>query len=91
MNIKDLIASTNMVKGREQSAVFQKRFGSIYLYNQTVKTKRNSSIIEVSMMIGAVTEKVRTIGGMKTAAAHKVSIAIRGVEHEYFRRKSSYC
>ena len=84
MNIKDLIVSTNMVKNREQSAVFQKKFGSIYLYNQTVKTKKNSSIIEVSMMIGAVTEKVRTIGGMKTAAAHKVSIAIRGVEHEYF-------
>ncbi len=85
MNIKELLSSTNLVKNRGQATVFQKKFGSVYAYNQTVKTKKNSSIVEVSMMVGAVTEKVTALGGgKKTAAAHKVVIAIRGVEHQFY-------
>ena len=89
MNIKELISSTNLVPNREQSRVFQKKFGNIYLYNQTVKTKKNSSIVEVSMMVGAVTDKVTALGGGKRAsAAHKVVISIRGVEHQFLTAES---
>jgi len=86
MNISQLIQSTNSVKNRDQGTVFtSKKFGTIYAYNQTVKTRKGSSIVEVTMMIGALSDMIRTSRvGSRPVAAHKVMISIRGVKHTFY-------
>lgn len=82
MNISELLRSTSFVEGYNPSNTFtNKKFGKIYAYNKLVRTKPNSSIIEVSMMITGVTDMIKpaksTVG--RSVAAHKVMVAIRGV------------
>ena len=77
MNISQLIASTERLRDRGYGAkntFGSKKFGQLDLYNKVVRVKPSFSIIEVSMMIGAVTEK--------NSLVHKTMIAIRGVEQE---------
>ena len=74
MNISELLQSTQYVNNRSygpKNTFQQKSFGEIYLYNKVVKTKANSSVIEVSMMIKAVTDTESSV--------HKVMLAINGV------------
>lgn len=85
MNISQLIQSTAQVEGYDAQNTFQnKKFGQIYLYNKVVRTKPNSSIIEVTMMIKGVTDMIKpakeNVG--RSVAAHKVMVAIRGVEQK---------
>lgn len=84
MNILQLLESTKKNKGingydhyKPDYAFKSKEFGQIYFYNKTVKTKPGFSIIEVSMMIKAVTDRNRS--------NHKVMIAISGVHQETVR------
>ena len=82
MNISELLKETSYLANYRPGYTFaNKKFGEIYLYNKTVKTKPNSSIIEVSMMIKGVTDKITSKNGGETSvAAHKVMVAIHGVE-----------
>lgn len=85
MNITELLASTARVKGFSAKDTFNnKSFGSIYLYNKTVRTKPGSSIIEVTMMIKGSSDKIKPAKESKTrsVAAHKVMISISGVQQE---------
>ncbi len=76
VTIAELLSSTYKVGNRRKpDFVFSnKKFGSVYAYNKTVIYKENSSIIELSMIISSVTDIKKS--------AHKVAIAIRGVETE---------
>lgn len=90
MNISDLIQSTSYVTGYGSKNTFQyKKFGEIYLYNKTVRTKPDSSIIEVTMMIKGVTDKLKPTKNYPetTVAAHKVMIAIHGVKQRTISAK----
>ena len=83
MNISQLIESTSRVTGYGARNTFSnKQFGEIFLYNKTVKTKPGSSIIEVTMMIRGVTDKIKATkkSAPTTVAAHKVMVAIHGVK-----------
>ena len=85
MNISELLKSTSYVKGYNASDTFSnKKFGQIYAYNKVVRTKPNSSIIEVSMMIKGATDMLKPTKSTpaRPVAAHKVMVAIRGVEHK---------
>lgn len=61
-----------------------KKFGQIFLYNKVVRVKPRSSIVEVTMMIKGVTDKIRAAKDNvdRPVAAHKVMVAIRGVEQK---------
>lgn len=84
MNIKELISSTNQVKNRGKRAAFQKKFGSIYLYNKTINVFKGGSAIVVNMMIGGVTDMIKS-GGKKTPVAyHKVSLALNNISKEEY-------
>ena len=77
MNISELLASTHRVNNRSygpKNTFDNKKLGKVLLYNKTVRTKPDLSIIEVSMMIEAVTEK-----GMDH---HRVMAAIYGVKQQ---------
>ena len=76
MNIKQLIASTNKVKGRDQASVFQKKFGSIYAYNKNVTIFKGGNAIIISMMIGGVTDMIKMGGKRVPVPYHKVAIAL---------------
>lgn len=84
MNISQLISSTGKVPSvkiprvfnRGAGVVFEKSFGEIYLYNKVVRTRKNSSIVEISMMIKAKTDTCEDI--------HKVMVSIRGVENKHY-------
>ena len=85
MNISQLLQSTAYVRGYGPNDTFgKKKFGEIMLYNKSVKTKANLSIIEVSMMIRAVTDTIKPTKDSKPrpVVAHKVQIAISGVKQE---------
>ena len=84
MNISQLIQSTSYVEGYDPSSTFKKKFGEIYVFNKTVRVKPGSSIIEVSMMIKGVTDKVKSPkeSSSRSVAAHKVMVSIRGVKQE---------
>ena len=84
MNIKQLIQSTSMVKGRSKSATFQKRFGTILLYNQTVTVRRTFNVVDISMMISGVTDMINTANGRKPVAYHKVTLSIKGLKQSYY-------
>lgn len=84
MNIKELIRSTNAVKNRGKREVFQKKFGSIYLYNKTMDVTNQGSAIVVNMMIGGVTDMIKSGGKRTPVAYHKVSIALNNVEKERY-------
>lgn len=84
MNIKELIRSTNEVKNRGKRATFQKKFGSIYLYNKTINVFKGGSAIIVNMMIGGVTDMIRTGGKRIPVAYHKVSIALNNISKQEF-------
>ena len=82
MNISDLLKSTQYVSSIDgtvkhawgpKDTFATKKFGEIFLYNKTVKTKAGSSVIEISMMIKAVTDTVET-------SYHRVLLAINGVK-----------
>lgn len=89
MNISELIQQTSYVRGFDASNTFSnKKFGSIYMYNKTVRTKPGSTIIEVSMMIKGATERVAGKDGDRTVSAHKVMVAIRGVNQRTVSAKS---
>lgn len=77
MNIKELIESTNKVSGREQSFVFQKKFGTIYSFNKNITIPKGGNAIIVSMMIGGVSDMILSGGKRKPVAYHKVSLALR--------------
>ena len=90
MNISKLIQETSFVTGYGARNTFgHKQFGEIFLYNKTVRTKPGSSIIEVTMMIRGVTDKVRTTkkSTPTTVAAHKVMVAIHGVQQRTISAK----
>ena len=76
MNIKELIASTNRVKGRSQSEVFQKKFGSIYAFNKDITIFKGGNAIIINMIIGGVTDYIRTGGRKQPVPFHKVSLAL---------------
>ena len=79
MNISQLIASTERLSKRGYGAkntFGYKQFGEIYLYNKVVRVKPSFSIIEISMMIKAVTDK--------NAKVHKVMVSIHGVEQKTY-------
>ena len=90
MNIKELIRSTNVVKNRGKRAVFQKKFGSIYLYNKTINVAFGGSAIIVNMMIGGVTDMIRTGGKRTPVAYHKVSLALKKVNKAKEKYESIY-
>lgn len=85
MNISELLKSTSYVEGYGAQNTFQnKKFGSIYLYNKMVRTKPNSSIIEVTMMIRGTSDMIypaKEATG-RSVGVHKVMVAIRGVEQK---------
>ena len=88
MNIKELIRSTNEVKNRGKRAVFQKKFGSIYLYNKTINIIKGGSAIVVNMMIGGVTDMISSGGKRTPVAYHKVSLALNNISKaEYTARE----
>lgn len=74
MNISELLQSTQYVGNKSygpKNTFANKQLGQIYLYNKQVKAKTGHSVIEISMMIKAVTEK--------NVSYHKVMMAIGGV------------
>lgn len=84
MNIRELIQSTNKVKNRGDSSVFKKKFGSIYAYNKNVTIARGGSAIIVNMVIGGVTDFIKSGGKRVPVAYHRVALAINKVnKHEY--------
>ena len=76
MNIKELIASTNRVKNRDQATVFQKKFGSIYAFNKNITIFKGGNAIVINMIIGGVTDYIRTGGRKQPVPFHKVSLAL---------------
>lgn len=85
MNISELIRSTSYVKGYDPKNTFSnKKFGGIMFYNKTARVKPNSSILEVSMMIQGSTDTILPAkeAASRAVAAHKVMVAIRGVEQQ---------
>ena len=86
MTIAQLLNSTERLKDKGYgvgNTFSNKEFGEIYAYNKTVRVKPKHSIIEITMMIKAVTEKVTLKSGQsRTAAAHKIMVAISNVEQE---------
>lgn len=85
MNISELLQSTSRVKGFSAKDTFnKKKFGEIILYNKSVKTKANLSIIEVSMMIKGLSDKIKPTkeSEERSVVAHRVKIAISGVKQE---------
>ena len=83
MTISQLLQSTEKVKGYGSSDTFKKKVGKILAYNKVVKAKPKHSVIEITMMIKGMTETVyQARTGRRPVAAHKVMIAISGVEQE---------
>lgn len=85
MNISELLLSTSRVKGFGAKDTFNKKeFGEIIVYNKSVKTKANLSIIEVSMMIKGTSDKIKPAreSEERSVVAHRVKIAISGVKQE---------
>lgn len=98
MNISELIQSTNMVQHttiinedgeKERTPRYgarntfkNKPFGAIYFYNKLVTPKADKSILEISMLIKGVTEKVMAGKSheKKPVEAHRVMIQISGVK-----------
>ena len=76
MNIKELIASTNRVKGRSQSEVFQKKFGSVYAFNKDITIAKGGNAIIVNMIVGGVTDYIQAGGKRQPVPFHKVSLAL---------------
>ena len=76
MNLKELIASTNRVKGRSQSEVFQKKFGSIYAFNKDITIAKGGNAIIVNMIIGGVTDFIKMGGKRQPVPFHKVCLAL---------------
>ena len=76
MNIKELIASTNRVKNRDQATVFQKKFGSVYAFNKDITIAKGGNAIIVNMIIGGVTDYIQTGGKRQPVPYHKVSLAL---------------
>ena len=81
MKISELIASSAKIRSKNVSGHYSanyvfghKQFGHVLSYNKTVLYKPSSSIVEIGMMITAVTEKGKT--------GHFCQIALRGVEME---------
>lgn len=88
MNISQLIKETQYVEIHDRESRYgpkntfgNKKFGQIYLYNKKVMTKPGFSIIEVSMMIKAVTDTVEK-------GEHKVMLAISGVKQQSVQAKT---
>lgn len=85
MNISQLVQSTSYVTGYQPSETFgKKKFGEVMIYNKSVRTKANLSIIEVTMMIKGVTDMIKPTKESKPrpVVAHRVQIAISGVKQE---------
>ena len=76
MNLKELIASTNKVKGRSQSEVFQKKFGSIYAFNKNITIAKGGNAIIINMIIGGVTDFIKMGSSRQPVPFHKVSLAL---------------
>ena len=81
MKISELIASSARIRSKKVSGHYaadyvfgHKQFGTVLSYNKTVLYKPESSIVEIGMMVTAVTEKGKT--------GHFCQIALRGVEME---------
>ena len=65
--------------------LFPRSILAVYIFfNKVARVKPNSSILEVSMMIQGSTDKILPAkeATSRSVAAHKVMIAIRGVEQE---------
>ena len=83
MTISQLIQSTGKVEGYDPSASFKKKVGKIIAYNKKVKAKPKHSVIEITMMVRGLTETVyQARTGRRPIVAHKVMVAISGVEQE---------
>ena len=75
MNISELLQSTHRVKNHAygpKNTFNNKKYGELFLYNKVVRAKSGNSVIEVSMMIKAVTDN-------KETNYHRVMMAISGV------------
>ena len=85
MNLEELIASTNKVKNRSQSKVFQKKFGSIMAFNKKVSVTGNgtNAVIAVSMMIGGVTDMIKSGGKRRPVPFHRAVLALKVGEEGY--------
>lgn len=79
-SIKEIVASTNTVKNRESSSLSDKKFGSIMAYNKLIDATPGGTTIQISMMIKGLTDKINK----KPVAAHRVLIAISGVNYEHY-------
>lgn len=76
MNLKELIESTNKVHNRDKASVFQKKFGSIYAFNKNITIAKGGNAIVINMMIGGVTDMIKTGGKRTPVPYHKVSLAL---------------
>ena len=79
-SIKDIVASTNTVEGYGSSSLNTKQFGAIMAYNKVIDAMPGGTTIQVSMMIKGLTDKING----RPVAAHRVLIAISGVEYEHY-------
>lgn len=65
---------------RHPAYVFSKKhFGGVYAYNKTVVYKPGHNIVELSIIIGAVTDKGKS--------AHRVLVALNGIESKEYSTK----
>ena len=87
MKIKELIQSTAKVPHRGKSQALSKKFGIILLHNQTVTVRKFGTVIDVSMMISGVTDKIKTASGRTPVAYHKVTMSIKGIKQTYYTPK----
>lgn len=83
MNLEELIASTNRVNHRDMSSVFRKKFGSIMAFNKKASVGGLGNVIVVSMMIGGVTDFIKSGGKRTPVPYHKVALAINVGEDGY--------
>lgn len=84
MKINELIQSTAKVKHRGKSFALAKKFGKILLYNQMVTVRKFGTVINVSMMIGGVSDMIKTASGRAPVAYHKVTMSIKGIKQTYY-------
>jgi len=83
MDIKTLLENSKKVKGYGTQNFAEKEFGTIYATNKEVKVKPKHSVIEVSMMIKGLTDMAPSSrGSSRPVAAHRVRVAIHGVNQE---------
>lgn len=82
MSLRDLLKAANKVKGYGAGSIAKKELGTIYTFNKVLKVKPNKSVVEVSMLIAGVTDKIGVGSYKRPVAAHRVQLRIKGIENE---------